>query len=45
MHLHRAVSALAQTKQLHDEMETFYVPNMDFGQWQKRLDALLQTLG
>ena len=27
------------------EMETFYVPNMDFGQWQKRLDALLQTLG
>ena len=45
MHLHRAVSALAQAKQLHDEMETFYVPNMDFGQWQKRLDALLQTLG
>ena len=45
MHLHRAVSAMAQAKQLHDELETFYVPNMDFGQWQKRLDALLQTLG
>ena len=44
-HLHRAVSAMAQAKQLHDEMETFYVPNMDFDRWQHRLDALLADLG
>ena len=44
MHMHRAVSAMAQAKQLHDEMETFYVPNMDFARWQRRLDALLETL-
>lgn len=43
-HLHRAVSALAQAKQLHDELETFYVPNMDFGKWQTALDETLATL-
>ena len=43
-HLHRAVSALAQAKQLHDELETFYVPNMDFGKWQTALDETLDTL-
>ena len=45
LHLHRAVSALAQAKQLHDELETFYVPNMDFSAWQRMLDATLASLG
>ena len=45
LHLHRAVSALAQAKQLHDELETFYVPNMDFAAWQRMLDATLASLG
>lgn len=44
LHLHRAVSALAQAKQLHDELETFYVPNMDFDAWQRRLDETLQSI-
>ena len=44
MHLHRAVSAMAQAKQLHDEMESFYVPNMDFSAWQRQLDRLLESL-
>ena len=43
MHLHRAVSAMAQAKQLHDEMESFYVPNMDFSLWQRQLDRLLES--
>lgn len=45
LHLHRAVASLAQAKQLHDELETFYVPNMDFSAWQKRLDETLSSLG
>lgn len=44
LHMHRAVAALNQAKQLHDELETFYVPNMDFDAWQKHLDALLAGL-
>ena len=44
LHMHRAVGALAQAKQLHDELETFYVPNMDFECWQKKLDKTLETL-
>ena len=44
LHLHRAVSAMAQAKQLHDELETFYVPNMDFAAWQKMLDDTLSSL-
>ncbi len=44
LHLHRAVSALAQAKQLHDELETFYVPNMDFAAWQRILDQTLESL-
>ena len=44
LHLHRAVSALAQAKQLHDELETFYVPNMDFAAWQRILDETLESL-
>ena len=34
LHLHRAIAALTQAKQLHDELESFYVPNMDFEKWQ-----------
>ena len=44
LHLHRAVTALAQAKQLHDELETFYVPNMDFTAWQKTLEETLESL-
>ena len=44
LHMHQAVSALAQAKQLHDELETFYVPNMDFGRWQQLFDQALASL-
>lgn len=44
LHLHRACTALSQAKQLHDELESFYVPNMDFSLWQKRLDETLSSL-
>ena len=42
--IHRAVDALAQAKQLHDELETFYVPNMDFSRWQEIFDRTLKSL-
>ena len=42
--LHRAIAALTQAKQLHDELESFYVPNMDFGRWQEILEETLDTL-
>ena len=44
LHLHRASAALAQAKQLHDELESFYVPNMDFEKWQTMLDKTLESL-
>ena len=44
LHLHRAGAALAQAKQLHDELESFYVPNMDFEKWQTMLDQTLESL-
>ncbi|MBR3794599.1 MAG: hypothetical protein IKK34_01040 [Clostridia bacterium] len=40
----QAVSALAQAKQLHDELETFYVPNMDFARWEQILGETLASL-
>lgn len=40
-HRSRAIQALSQAKQLHDELETFYVPNMDFSRWQTKLDETL----
>ena len=43
-HIQLAVDAMAQAKQLHDELETFYVPNMDFGRWQAMLDDALASL-
>ena len=33
-----------QAKKLHDELESFYVPNMDFGRWQEILEETLDTL-
>lgn len=42
--IHRAVSALVQAKQLHDELETFYVPNMDFTRWQEIYDRTLASI-
>jgi len=44
LHTQRAVSALAAAKQLHDELESFYVPNMDFAMWQRKLDETLASL-
>ena len=43
-HMQCAVQAMAQAKQLHDELETFYVPNMDFGRWQTLLDETVASL-
>ena len=43
-HTQLAADAMAQAKQLHDELETFYVPNMDFGKWQSLLDQTLASL-
>lgn len=42
--MQRAVSAMAQAKQIHDELETFYVPNMDFGAWQRIFDDTLSSI-
>jgi len=43
-HTRQAVTALHHAKQLHDELETFYVPNMDFARWQTILDQTLESL-
>ena len=43
-HTQLAVDALAQAKQLHDELETFYVPSMDFAAWQSIYDETLKSL-
>ncbi len=43
-HTQLASDAMAQAKQLHDELETFYVPNMDFGKWQRIFDETLASL-
>ncbi len=44
LHIQRAVHALHQAKQLHDELESFYVPNMDFKKWQSIFDETLRSL-
>ena len=44
MLIKRACAALAEAKLLHDELETFYVPNMDFSKWQEILDETLSSL-
>ncbi|MGN0777400.1 MAG: hypothetical protein ACI4MM_12110 [Candidatus Ventricola sp.] len=43
-HMQRAVGAMTQAKQLHDELETFYVPNMDFAKWQILLEETIDSL-
>lgn len=43
-HMQHAVGAMAQAKQLHDELETFYVPNMDFAKWQTLLEETIESL-
>ena len=40
----RAVEQLTAAKNLHDELEAFYVQNMDFDSWQGVLDALIARL-
>ena len=35
---------MAQAKQLHDELETFYVPNMDFARWQSIFSQTLTSI-
>jgi len=41
----RAVEQLTAAKNLHDELERFYVQNMDFDSWQGVLDGLIQRMG
>ena len=38
----RASEQLAAAKSLHDELEHFYVQNMDFEKWQRTLDQIIQ---
>jgi hypothetical protein len=41
----KAISAISQAKQLHDELEQYYIPYMDFAGieilWKKTLDRVL----
>ncbi len=41
LHRHRASAALTQAKQIHDEIETFYTPHMDFQHWERILEHTL----
>lgn len=43
-HTQLASDAMAQAKQLHDELETFYVPNMDFARWQRIYEQTLSSI-
>ena len=43
-HLQQAINSMQQAKQLHDELEAFYVPNMDFSKWQIHFDQTLESL-
>jgi len=38
----RATEQLTAAKSLHDELERFYVQNMDFEKWQKVLDGIIE---
>lgn len=42
--IQRATEQLAAAKALHDELESFYVGNMDFLKWQEMLDRVLNEL-
>ncbi len=39
-----AIQHLRLAKTAHDELETYYVKNMDFSGWQMKLDSILHTL-
>lgn len=43
--IQRAIEQLKAAKGLHDELETFYVRNMDFLRWEKLLDVLREEFG
>ncbi len=38
----RATEQLTAAKRLHDELERFYVQNMDFDRWQKTADSIIE---
>lgn len=40
----RAIEQLMAAKALHDELERFYIKNMDFLGWQKLLDGVLEEI-
>jgi len=40
----RAVEQLCGAKNLHDELESYYVRHMDFAGWQRVLDSVVETL-
>lgn len=40
----RAVEQLTGAKTLHDELERFYVKNMDFAAWEKKLEQVLGVI-
>ncbi|MEG0511662.1 MAG: hypothetical protein RR653_02970 [Clostridia bacterium] len=43
--LQRAIEQLASAKALHDELEGFYVANMDFIKWNGVLEQVLEAIG
>ncbi len=42
--IEQAIQQLRHAKAAHDELETYYVKNMDFENWQKKLDDILQEI-
>lgn len=42
--LQRGIEQLKAAKSLHDQLEAFYVGNMDFLKWQKKLEMVLEEL-
>lgn len=42
--LNEGVATLSKAKKTHDDMEGYYVPNMDFDQVQKKLDNTMQRI-
>ncbi len=42
--LHKAIDIIHSAKALHDEMETYYIPNMDFDAVQGRLEETMKRI-
>lgn len=38
----RATEQLTAAKKLHDDLEQFYIPHMDFAKWQQTLDKIVE---